>query len=368
MRIGVPRETKKLENRVGLTPDSVAALTERGHSVHVEAQAGIGVGFSDEDYENAGAEVVTVDEAWSGNLIVKVKEPNLEECAKLNHKQMLFTYLHLAADPAQAVALIRSGTTAIAYETVRSVDGRLPLLQPMSAVAGRMSIQVGARALERENGGRGVLLGGVNDVAPAQVAILGGGTAGENATQMALGLGANVCIVEKNKRRAEELYAQFEGRVQVSLASPDSVSEAVVAADLIVGSVLIPGATAPKLVTREMLRTMKEGTAMVDISIDQGGCFETSHPTTHDDPMYIVDGVVHYCVANMPGAVPRTSTLALNKVTLPYVIRLADYGWYDAMRNDEYFSEGLNVLDGHIVNPAVAASLGYDSPRVFGEA
>ena len=358
MRVGVPKEIKVHENRVGLTPDSVQELTTMGADVIVQAGAGAGVGFGDDDYRGAGARIGSIQEAYAADLIVKVKEPQLHECERLRPEQMLFTYLHLAADKPQALALMESGATAIAYETVTTPAGGLPLLTPMSEVAGRMSIQVGAHALQNANGGRGMLLGGVPGVAPARVVILGGGVAGANAAAMAVGLQADVTILDKSITRLRELSAEFRGRARVLMASRQNVLKETLAADLVIGAVLVPGAAAPKLMTRDMVRAMPDGAALVDISIDQGGCFETSRPTTHDDPIYVEEGVVHYCVTNMPGAVARTSTQALNNVTLPYVKALAALGWREAFRQDPCFAQGLNVHDGAIRHPQVAEALG----------
>jgi len=360
MRIGVPREIKIHEYRVGLTPASVAELTAAGHSVVVEAGAGAAIGYGDEQYESAGARIGTVGDAFAADLVVKVKEPQLEECRRFRPGQVLFTYLHLAADKPQAEALMRAGVTAIAYETVTSPLGGLPLLTPMSEVAGRMSVQVGAYALQKANGGRGMLLGGVPGVAPAKVVILGGGIAGANAATMACGLQADVTILDKSVPRMTWLSDHFQGRARVLMASALNVREQVLAADLVIGAVLIPGAAAPRLVSREMVRDMHDGAAMVDISIDQGGCFETSRPTSHDEPTYVEEGVVHYCVTNMPGAVARTATIALNNVTLPYVQRLADAGWQAALAEDEHFAAGLNVHDGKIMHGEVADALGLE--------
>jgi alanine dehydrogenase len=357
MRIGVPKEIKVHEYRVGLTPASAGELVHGGHEVLVESGAGAGIGFSDADYQAVGAGIGTTDEAFTADLVVKVKEPQLEECARLKRGQVLFTYLHLAADRPQAEALMDSGVTAIAYETVTTDSGGLPLLTPMSEVAGRMSIQVGAYALQKASGGRGTLLGGVPGVAPGKVVILGGGIAGTNAGEMAVGLQADVTILDRSVERLRWLSDHFAGRARVLMASRDNVRETVLGADLVVGAVLIPGAAAPRLVSREMVSAMADGAAMVDISIDQGGCFETSRPTTHDDPTYIDEGVVHYCVTNMPGAVARTSTLALNNVTLPYVQSLADEGWRACFARDRGFGEGLNVHGGAICHPSVAAAL-----------
>ena len=359
MLIGVPKEIKTHEYRVGLTPANVFELTSRGHSVIVERNAGAGIDLNDALYVDAGARIAqSADEIFgAADLIVKVKEPQLPECAKLRPGQILFTYLHLAADIPQTKALCESGCLAIAYETVTSNDGRLPLLQPMSEVAGRMSVQAGAHALEKISGGRGLLLGGVPGVAPAKVVILGGGVAGENALQMAIGSRASVTLFERSLPRIAELDRQYGQSVTIAYSTQNAVREAVLEADLVIGAVLIPGAAAPKLVTREMLKEMKSGTVLVDISIDQGGCFETSRPTTHDDPIYEIDGVIHYCVANMPGGVARTSTFALNNATLPFVLKLADDA-DAALKSDEHFRNGVNVANGKIRHRAVADAVG----------
>ena len=361
MRIGVPKETKVHEYRVGLTPNSAAELAAAGHALIVEAGAGAGVGFSDERYRAAGASIGTVQDAFAADLVVKVKEPSLEECRRLRRGQMLFTYLHLAADRPQALALMESGVTAIAYETV-TADGRLPLLTPMSEIAGRMSVQVGAYALHTANGGRGILLGGVPGVAPGKVVILGGGVAGTNAASMALGLQADVTVLDKSVARLRALSAEFQGRARLLMASPENLRRETLAADLVIGAVLIPGATTPRLMTREMVRAMRDGSALVDISIDQGGCFATSRPTTHDHPIYLEEGVVHYCVSNMPGALASTATEALNNVILPYVQTLAELGWQEAFRQDPGFASGLNAHEGGIRHPQVAQAL--DLPLV----
>lgn len=358
MRIGVPKETKIHEYRVGLTPASAAELTAGGHEVLIQSGAGVGVGFVDAEYVSAGAQLVSLEEAFAADLIVKVKEPSLEECARLQPHQVLFTYLHLAAAQPQAQALMDRGVTAIAYETVTDNAGRLPLLSPMSEVAGRMSIQVGAHALEKASGGRGTLLGGVPGVAPGKVVVLGGGMAGTNAALMAVGLQADVTILDKSVDRLRQLSTEFAGRAKVLMASKENVAQAVRAADLVVGAVLVPGAAAPKLVDRHLLKQMLPGAALVDISIDQGGCFESSRPTSHDAPTYVEEGVVHYCVTNMPGAVARTSTLALNNVTLPYVQKIAASGWRRALAEDTGFAQGLNVAHGKICHPEVADALG----------
>ena len=359
MRIGVPREIKNHEYRVGLTPGSVSELTAAGHEVIVEASAGLGIDFADSDYVAVGAQIVgsAAETFAAADMIVKVKEPQPSEIALLEPRHILFTYLHLAADKAQAEGLMRSGATCIAYETVTSRSGALPLLKPMSEVAGRMSVQVGAHYLEKEQGGRGVLLGGVPGVAPARVAILGGGVSGVNAAQMAVGMRADVTIYDINNDRLAELDMFFSSQIKTQYASRAAIAAAVANAHLVIGAVLVPGAAAPKLVTREMLKTMKRGSVLVDIAIDQGGCFETSHPTTHDDPVFVEEGVIHYCVANMPGAVARTSAFALNNATLPFVLRLANLGADAAMAADAHLAAGLNVAGGKIRHQAVADSL-----------
>lgn len=359
MRVGVPKEIKVHEYRVGLTPGSVAELTARGHQVIVETDAGAGIGFSDADYQRVGARIVAHPKQVfdAADMIVKVKEPQLPECALLRDGQILFTYLHLAADRLQTEALMRSGASAIAYETVTAEGGGLPLLAPMSEVAGRMSVQVGARGLEKEAGGLGKLLGGVPGVAPARVVILGGGVAGTNAAQIALGMQANVTVLEKSVERMRWLADHFGPALTTVMANAESVREHVLGADLVIGAVLVPGAAAPKLVTREMVKSMHNGSVLVDIAIDQGGCFETSRPTTHAEPTYVEEGVVHYCVTNMPGAVAHTSALALNNVTLPYVLALADQG-IKALCEDAHLRAGLNVHAGRVTHEAVAEALG----------
>lgn len=362
MKIGVPKEIKVLEYRVGMVPAGVRELVHDGHEVFVETNAGAGIGMTDEDYAAAGATVLDSAAAVfdAADLIVKVKEPQLNECAMLREDQVLFTYLHLAADPAQAKALVDSGTTAIAYETVTAADGSLPLLTPMSEVAGRLSIQAGAFALQKANGGRGVLLGGVPGVGPATVVVVGGGVAGTNAAEMAVGLGAEVIILDRSVPRLRQISEIWGGRVRTEYSTKHIIDELMPMADLVVGSVLIPGAAAPKLVTADHVRSMRPGAVLVDISIDQGGCFETSRPTTHAEPTYLVDDVVHYCVTNMPGAVPRTSTFALTNVTLPFVRSLANLGWRDALARDTHLAQGLNVHAGHVNHEAVAHDLGYN--------
>jgi alanine dehydrogenase len=359
MRVGVPKEIKVHEYRVGLTPASVAELVAHGHELFVETKAGSGIDLSDAAYEKAGATILptAADVFAQSDMIVKVKEPQPQEIAMLEPRHLLFTYLHLAADKPQAEGLMKSGATCIAYETVTSRSGALPLLKPMSEVAGRMSIQVGAHYLEKEQGGRGVLLGGVPGVAPAKVAILGGGVAGVNAAQMATGLRADVTIYDINNDRLAELDMFFSSQIKTAFASKAAIAQAVTEAERVIGAVLVPGAAAPKLVTRAMLKTMKRGSVLVDIAIDQGGCFETSKPTTHDHPVYEVDGVIHYCVANMPGAVARTSTFALNNATLPFALKLANLGAKAAMAQDEHLANGLNVSGGKIRHQAVAEAL-----------
>ncbi|MFN4038132.1 MAG: alanine dehydrogenase [Erythrobacter sp.] len=359
MRVGVPTEIKNNEYRVGLTPASIAELMAAGHTVVVQAGAGLGVDFTDADYVAAGARIVADATAVfaEADMIVKVKEPQPGEVAMLRPHHLLFTYLHLAADKPQAEGLMASGATAIAYETVTAPDGTLPLLKPMSEVAGRMSVQCGAHYLEKHQGGRGVLLGGVPGVAPAKVVILGGGVAGVNAAQMAVGLRADVTIFDISNRRLAELDLAFGSQLKTAFASRSAIAAAVREAHLVIGAVLVPGAAAPKLVTAEMIASMKRGAVVVDIAIDQGGCFETSHATTHEDPVFTVDGVIHYCVANMPGAVARTSTIALNNATAPFVVKLANLGAEAAMAADPHLANGLNVAGGKIRHAAVAEAL-----------
>lgn len=359
MHIGVPTEIKLHEQRVGLTPASVGELCARGHRVLVQRGAGAGLGLADDRYARAGATLVDDAEAVFGaaELIVKVKEPQPQELALLREGQVLFTYLHLAADPALARALCERGVVAIAYETVTGAGGRLPLLAPMSEVAGRMAIQVGAHWLEQPQGGRGVLLGGVPGVAPAEVLILGAGSVGTAALQAAIGLGARTTVLDRDIERLRALDLAFGNRIATRYADRASIEEGVAAADLLVGAVLVPGAAAPRLVTRTMVAGMKAGAVIVDVAIDQGGCVETSRPTTHAEPTYVVDGVLHYAVTNMPGAVPRTAAAALNHATLPFVLALADRGWRRALADDPHLAAGLNVADGRIVHAALAASL-----------
>jgi len=362
MKVGVPKEIKTLEFRVGMTPAGVRELIHDGHEVVVETNAGLGIGMFDADYEKAGAKVLgTAEEVFAtADLIVKVKEPQPPECEMLRDDQVLFTYLHLAADPGQTKALVDSGTTAIAYETVTADDGSLPLLTPMSEVAGRLSIQSGAYHLQKANGGRGVLLGGVPGVAPGKVVIIGGGVSGMHAADMAIGLGADVTILDRSLPRLRELDDIWGGRVHTVYSTKHEIDRLVPEADLVVGAVLIAGAAAPKLVTAQNVKDMHAGAVMVDISIDQGGCFETSRPTTHAEPIYVVDDVVHYCVTNMPGAVPRTSTFALTNATLPFAKALANLGWREALIQDPHLANGLNVHAGHVNHEAVAQDLGYE--------
>ncbi len=361
MRIGIPAEIKVHEYRVGMTPAGVRELVSHGHEVCVQQGCGDAIGFPDRDYQRAGASVVA--EAVSlfndAELIVKVKEPQPEEYQRLRADQCLFTYLHLAPDPDQARGLLASGCTAIAYETVTDRQGRLPLLAPMSEVAGRMSVQAGAHCLEISSGGNGTLLGGVPGVAPGRVAVLGGGVVGINAARMALGLGAGVTILDRSLERLKVLDENYGPMLKTLYATAENIEAAVIEADLVIGAVLVPGSSAPKLVDRSLLRKMKTGAVVVDVAVDQGGCFETSRATTHANPCYIEEGVVHYCVANMPGAVARTSTLALTNATLPFVLALADKGVEAALRDDPYLRDGLNVMAGRVTHQAVADSLGY---------
>ncbi len=359
MLIGVPKEIKRMENRVGLVPASVRELTHHGHQVLVERNAGIGIGIEDAAYKRAGARIVATaaDVFAKADMIVKVKEPQPQECRMLREGQVLFTYLHLAADKAQAQGLVKSGAVAIAYETVTDARGGLPLLAPMSEVAGRMAVQVGAHCLEKAQGGSGVLLGGVPGVPAARVTIIGGGVVGTNAARMAMGLEAAVTVIDKSLHRLYELDLQFGAKLNTRYSTVDAIEELVLASDLVIGAVLVPGAAAPKLVTRAMLKHMRPGSVIVDVAIDQGGCFETSRPTTHDKPTYVVDGVVHYCVANMPGGVARTSAFALNNATLPFVLALAKKGYRKALADDIHLRRGLNVHGGRITYQAVAEAL-----------
>jgi alanine dehydrogenase len=359
MLVGVPREIKTHEYRVGLVPSSVRELVHHGHEVIVETQAGIGIGCTDDAYIAAGAEIVgdAAEVFRRAAMVVKVKEPQPRECAMLRAGQVLFTYLHLAADKAQTEALLASGAVCIAYETVTDRRGRLPLLAPMSEVAGRMSVQVGAHCLEKNQGGSGMLLGGVPGVPAARVVILGGGVAGTNAARMAMGMEAHVTVIDKSLERLYELDLQFGAQLNTIYSTVDSIEQHVAGADLVIGAVLVPGAAAPKLITHEMIRRMRPGSVFVDIAIDQGGCAETSRPTSHAEPTYVVDGVIHYCVTNMPGAVARTSTFALNNATLPFTLALADKGWKRALAEDPHLAQGLNVVDGKLVYEAVANAL-----------
>ena len=360
MRVGVPKEIKNHEYRVGLVPSSVLELVHHGHEVIVQQGAGLGAGLTDEDYIAAGATMIeTADEIFaSADMIVKVKEPLAEERKKLRPGQILFTYLHLAPDAPQTKDLIDSGAVCIAYETVTAANGSLPLLTPMSEVAGRLAPQVGAHALEKAQGGRGVLLGGVPGVPAAEVVILGGGVSGTHAATIAVGMGAQVTVVDRSADALKRLASQFGTSISTVFSTRSAIEELVRRADLLIGTVLVPGAAAPKLVTRDMLKTMKPGSVIVDVAIDQGGCVETSHATTHADPTYVVDGVVHYCVANMPGAVARTSTFALNSVTLPFTLALADKGWREALIQDQYLRDGLNVCEGKLTCEPVAEAHG----------
>lgn len=369
MLIGVPKEIKNHEYRVGLTPASVRELTAHGHQVIVQKNAGTAIGLSDERYVAAGASLVdTAQEIFArAQMIVKVKEPQPQECAMLREGQILYTYLHLAPDPEQTKALVKSGAVCIAYETITGPGGGLPLLAPMSEVAGRMAIQAGATHLEKSKGGMGLLLGGVPGVEAGHVVIIGAGVVGTNALQMAVGIGARVTVLDKNVDRLRQLDLVFGNRISTLYSNAQSIEESVHSADLVVGGVLVPGAAAPKLVTRDMISRMKPGAVVVDVAIDQGGCFETSHATTHAEPTFIVDGVVHYCVANMPGAVARTSTFALNNATIGHAVALADKGWRQALKDNVHLKNGLNVCQGKVTYEAVAHDLGYEyvSPEYF---
>jgi alanine dehydrogenase len=361
MLVGVPKEIKNHEYRVGLTPASVRELVTHGHQVMVQSNAGAEIGLSDEQYVAAGASIVdSAKEIFArAEMIVKVKEPQPGECAMLGEGQILYTYLHLAPDPEQTAALVKSGAVCIAYETITGQGGGLPLLAPMSEVAGRMAIQAGATHLEKSKGGMGLLLGGVPGVAAGHIVIIGAGVVGTNALQMAVGTGARVTVLDKNIDRLRQLDLVFGNRISTMYSNAHSIEEAVLSADLVVGGVLVPGAAAPKLVTRDMISRMKKGAVVVDVAIDQGGCFETSHPTTHAEPTFVVDGVVHYCVANMPGAVARTSTFALNNATIGHALALANKGWQKALADDHNLRHGLNVCQGKVTYAAVAEALGY---------
>ena len=361
MLIGVPKEIKNNEFRIGLTPAAVKELVGRGHGVIVETQGGTAIGFDDAQYIEAGATILESAEQIfeQADMIVKVKEPQPQECRMLREGQLLFTYLHLAPDPQQTELLVKSGATCVAYETVTDDLGHLPLLAPMSEVAGRMSIQAGAHHLEKAQGGLGTLLGGVPGVAPAKVLIIGGGSVGTQAARMAVGMGADVTILDRSLPRLRELDVEFGGRLKAVYSTTDVIEQLALEADLVIGAVLVPGAAAPKLLTRDIISRMKSGSVVVDVAIDQGGCFETSRPTTHQEPTYEVDGVVHYCVANMPGGVARTSTMALVNATLPFVLALADRG-AAALLQDSHLLDGLNVHRGMVTYKAVAEALGYD--------
>ena len=370
MIVGVPREIKDRENRVSTTPAGVAEYVAHGHEVMIERGAGAGSGFSEAEYASAGARIVETHEAVfeQAEMIVKVKEPIAEEYDLLRPGQILFTYLHLAAEEALTRALMRNRVKAVAYETVQLPNGVLPLLTPMSEVAGRMAVQVGAHYLERTHGGRGMLLGGVPGVPGANVVIVGGGVVGTNAAQMALGLGANVTILDRNVERLRFLDQVLHGRIHTLASNRQNIAAAVQEADVVIGGVLIAGAKAPKLVTREMIATMRAGAVVIDVAIDQGGCIETAHPTSHSDPIYAVDDVIHYCVTNMPGAVPRTSTFALSNVTLPYALALADLGLDEAISRDPVLAKGVNVLDGQVTYGAVADAFGLEAAPLPGAA
>jgi alanine dehydrogenase len=360
MQIGVPSETKVQEYRVAATPDGVRALVAGGHDVVVERGAGDGSSFSDLEYERAGATLGTVDEAWGAELVLKVKEPQPSEYRHLRDDLTLFTYLHLAADPQLADALIEAGTTAIAYETVRDAAGRLPLLAPMSEVAGQLAVLSGVTYLQKPRGGRGLLPGAVPGIPPARVVVVGGGAVGYNAALIALGVGAHVQLLDTSVARLRELETILSGSIELLVSTPGRLAECVAAADLVVGAVLVPGASAPKVITEDMVRSMRPGSVICDVSIDQGGCCETSRPTTYDEPVYEYAGVIHYCVANLPGAVPVSSTLAVTNATLPFVLDLADRGWRAAVSADPALAGGLNVCDGVVTHPAVAAALGLE--------
>ena len=362
MLIGVPKEIKSDEYRIGLTPESVEMLTQSGHEVMIEQNAGLGIGKDNKDYEDAGAEIVpTREEIFQrAEMIVKVKEPQLDECALLRSDQILFTYLHLAPDPEQVKALLASGCRAIAYESVKADDGSYPLLTPMSEVAGRMAVQAGATCLEKAKGGLGRLIGGVTNVDPAEVVVIGGGVVGYNSIEIAIGMQANVTVLDKSAERLDQLESIFGDKLNAVLATDENNHECIKAADIVIGAVYIPGASAPKLISRELVKSMKDGSVFVDVAIDQGGCSETSKPTTHSEPTYVEEGVLHYCVANMPGAVPMTSTYALNNATISYVLSLANNGFNAALTLDDGFCEGLNIHTGKVTIAAVAEEHGYE--------
>jgi len=365
MLIGVPKEIKPDEYRIGLTPESVQALTEANHQVMVLTNAGLGIGKTDEEFKQSGAVIVeTREEIFDqAEMIVKVKEPQLEECALLKENQILFTYLHLAPDPDQAKALINSGVRAIAYESVQANDGSYPLLIPMSEVAGRMAVQAGASCLEKAKGGRGLLIGGVTNVDAANVVVIGGGVVGINSIEIAIGMQANVTVLDKSAARLDYLESIFGDKLNAVIANSENNKDCIQAPDLVIGAVLVPGASAPKIITRDLVKLMKPGSVIVDVAIDQGGCSETSHATTHSDPTYVEEGVLHYCVANMPGAVPLTSTYALNQATMPYVLSLANHGFSQALLNDKGFCEGLNICNGEVTIEAVAKEQHYNYIR-----
>ena len=362
MLIGVPKEIKPDEYRIGLTPESVQALTEANHQVMVLTNAGLGIGKTNEEFKQSGAVIVeTREEIFDqAEMIVKVKEPQLEECALLKENQILFTYLHLAPDPDQAKALINSGARAIAYESVQAHDGSYPLLTPMSEVAGRMAIQAGASCLEKAKGGRGLLIGGVTNVEAANVVVIGGGVVGINSIEIAIGMQANVTVLDKSAARLDYLESIFGDKLNAVIANSENNKDCIKTADLVIGAVLVPGASAPKIITRDLVKLMKPGSVIVDVAIDQGGCSETSHATTHSDPTYVEEGVLHYCVANMPGAVPLTSTYALNQATMPYVLSLANHGFSQALLNDKGLCEGLNICNGEVTIEAVAKEQHYN--------
>ncbi|BDQ33967.1 alanine dehydrogenase [Pseudodesulfovibrio portus] len=360
MIIGIPKEIKTLENRVAMTPGAVESLVRFGHEVVVEAGAGLGSGLTDEEYISAGAKMVSAADAWGAQMVIKVKEPLESEYKYLRKGLLLFTYLHLAAAESLTAALLESGTNSVAYETVKSADGTLPLLTPMSEVAGRMATQVGAHYLEKTQGGQGILLGGVPGVSPAEVLVLGGGVVGTNAARIAMGMGARVTILDLSHQRLQYLDDVFQGRITTMMSTEPNIRQMIQQADLVIGAVLLPGAKAPNLITRDMLPMMKKGSVIVDVAVDQGGCIETTHATTHDNPVYEIDGVVHYGVANMPGAVPRTSTFALVNQTAPYALRLAAKG-LDALKDDPGLALGLNTWNGKLTCPAVGEAFGIDS-------
>ena len=362
MLIGVPKEIKSDEYRIGLTPESVEMLTQSGHEVMIEQNAGLGISKDNKAYEDAGAEIVpTREEIFQrAEMIVKVKEPQLDECALLRSDQILFTYLHLAPDPEQVKALLASGCRAIAYESVKADDGSYPLLTPMSEVAGRMAVQAGATCLEKAKGGLGRLIGGVTNVDPAEVVVIGGGVVGYNSIEIAIGMQANVTVLDKSAERLDQLESIFGDKLNAVLATDENNNECIKAADIVIGAVYIPGASAPKLISRELVKSMKDGSVFVDVAIDQGGCSETSKPTTHSEPTYVEEGVLHYCVANMPGAVPMTSTYALNNATISYVLSLANNGFNAALTLDDGFCEGLNIHTGKVTIAAVAEEHGYE--------